>query len=132
MKQVIAYEWAKFLCENAHMQGFHYLMQYNSRGERVACVMGMLGLLAVKHGVITQPELHPDSYFADRFKFGDRALGLSGTASLPDSVVEWAGLKRRDGQYSEHFTDTLTMANDAKQVSFEKLADIIGKNWERL
>jgi hypothetical protein len=114
MKKSIAKKWVKALRSGEYKQGFGKL---NLSGR--FCCLGVLCELAVKSGVDV-PVTHE----------GPAKVYAFNSDTLPQVVMEWAGMKSQDGTYRTD-TNCLAEMNDSGR-SFDYLANIIERNVEKL
>src|SRR5687767_2980139 len=87
------------------------------------CCLGILCNLALVEGVC---DYYPENSI--------RVARFDGSCDiLPFSVMKWAGMKSEDGCFGNKETGVayLTEIND-DGASFDKIADIIEKNWRKL
>ena len=108
--------WVEALRSGAYRQGTDALRQRKDDGIDSFCCLGVLCDLAERAGVVTH---YQDEYL---HLYGAEANG----GSLPDEVIEWAGLDSPDPsiEYDGSMPD-LSELNDHYQLSFKRLADLI-------
>lgn len=104
MKKSIADKWIKALRSGKYKQTKNKL----TNGKEFCC-LGVLCEIAPK--ITTKSVLHTDE-----------------TLRKYPKVMQWAGIKSTNGHYGK---STLTIDNDFGN-SFNSIADIIEKNWEKL
>lgn len=133
MKKEIAERWVEALRSGEYNQGEACL-----RNNSNFCCLGVLCDLYVKDG-----HGHWEG------KFGEKELDLH-SATLPSTVIDWAGMKDSDGYITPKYNDdtqiTLWHLNDGipreglivgeekseLKLSFDEIADIIQMTWEEL
>lgn len=120
MKKAIAMKWAKALESGKYQQGTGRL--HNVNKDQFCC----LGVLCdiVKKDV-------SGSWMGSEFI---TLSGGSGVHAPPCSVVEFAGLKAREGQltYGKIGHTSLMSFNDSRRFSFKKIASIIRRRYKDL
>lgn len=122
MNPEIKEQWIEALLSGEYKQGKHSLRSFDD----MFCCLGVLCDLAVKAGVIPEPEEAFDTCYSY----------LGSCSALPEAVVEWAGMKnglKGDraahvgyGSYGRH--GVLSLDNDTGKT-FEEIAEIIRKNF---
>ena len=112
MKKKIADRWVRALRSGKYKQTAGCLEDLEGSN----CCLGVLCNLAVASKVCKKER----SY--DVFIFNDSG------GTLPDSVREWAGMKSCDGKRKNR--KSLINYNDDLGYSFDKIADIIEKNYK--
>lgn len=117
MKQAVAFEWAEALESGEYEQTFMI-----SEDDGKFCVFGVLNQLAWHAGVVERTPY--DTAYDDSYAYDGNPFGA------PDSVVEWAGLRNREGKREGQ--RSLMQLNDSHEASFQKLAEIIRAEWELL
>ena len=125
MKPEVKDQWVKALRSEEYEQGHGYLRDSNDR----YCCLGVLCDLAVKAGVISEPELaSTEGGEGESYSFGpDRNHDI---LYLPDVVRDWAGLATHNPTYGPDpdadmvDAPTLAGAND-DGVPFDQIAELI-------
>lgn len=112
MKKEIADKWVTALRSGEYEQGIGKL---NKDGK--FCCLGVLCELAVKDDVVL-----PITDSWDLTTYDGEA------AWLPNSVVNWSGMKDDNGMFGD---DSLVHMNDSGK-SFEEIAEVIEKNYQDL
>jgi hypothetical protein len=116
MKTDVKALWLTALRSGEYEQGSQRLR----RADNTYCCLGVLCDIAVKAGVIPEPETPG---FRDSYEYGVN----SNTAFLPDEVARWADVDRF-GQFTsngQHFD--LAQSND-DGATFETIANLIEKH----
>jgi len=125
MKRDIAERWVAKLRDPAVRQGRSMLGNVNG----LRCCLGVLCDIAVEDDVINPPE---PSLAAGR---DDPMLRYdTETSLLPESVVEWAGMRSKGGRYpapSCYMDNALFQDND-NGMTFAEIASIIERYVEEL
>jgi len=110
MNQDIKDKWINALRSGEYKQGIGGLKYRDA-----FCCLGVLCDLHAKE---------TDTRWVDYAEEGWLSDYLDNDGSLPDEVIEWAGLKVQDPVICSHFISTY---NDKKGYSFDRLADLIDK-----
>lgn len=135
MNPEVREEWKAALRSDEYQQGQAYLRQ-SSYGENVQyCCLGVLCEVAVKHGIIPEPEQllleedEPDEGLTEEFYYGHD------TQVLPRIVKLWAGLDSSNPEVvvpSEWLSDLdgdmttdLADCNDSLNLDFSQIADLL-------
>ena len=116
MKREIARKWVKALKSGDYVQGQGRLRSSTNE----FCCLGVLCNLHAQEF----PEL------AATQKTKSRYFGSSGY--LPDIVQEWAGIADRDVFFDCESVPPLVEMNDKLGYSFDKIANVISKNYKSL
>jgi hypothetical protein len=120
MNPLVKKQWVDALRSNQYEQGTDCLRS----GKDKFCCLGVLCDLAVKAGVIPEPEFVMYNYEdPSRYRY-DRSETL-----LPSKVASWAELDVDpeiliDDEFGRS-SETLTELNDGKHYPFNKIADLI-------
>lgn len=132
MKQEIAERWTDKLYELKERQCFGSLrkrkkMMAGPYGETCDCfcVLGALCDVAREDGLI---EWYHPMWDCPEGRMSCRTIGHRGYdyyGTLPESVIEWAGIKETSVQL-------LLNQNDSQLKGFDQLAAFINKEWESL
>ncbi len=117
MKQQIAQQWAAALRGGEYQQGIGSLRQHNS-----FCVLGVLCDLHLK----SYPE---NTGWVDN---GSVSSYQDFQLLLPNSVIEWAGMRTSNGQYGGMYGFASLSGSNDTGSSFNDIADIIDANWQNL
>lgn len=119
MKKSIATKWVKALRSGKYEQGTGRL-----RGDEGFCCLGVLCDLAVKAGVIEEPTMQYGIAFYGTDEDHD-------DENLPAIVMKWAGMKTDSGE-RKGTRVALTHLNDESMYSFDKIANVIEKEYQDL
>lgn len=123
MKPEIAELWATALESGEYCQGTGQLIQNLSQHLAPKyCCLGVLCALANKAGVISRPN--------DNNVHG-WALSTNG-ATLPEVVIEWAGMASAGGEYGIKPENDILIARNDNGDSFAEIAAIIREHVEEL
>lgn len=112
-------QWVEALTSGDYQQGQGKLAYVDSQNKTRYCCLGVLCDLAVKAGVIDEPEYDDDQHAA--FYDGEGAI-------LPVRVYEWAGLANIHGDPTEDKSYYLPSKND-QGATFTEIAKIIQENF---
>ena len=120
-------KWVEMLRSGEYKQGNGFLKRKISLEEPTYCCLGVLSELAVKEGVIPEPEEINESFF-----YG-RKIGTNGSRYyLCEEVMKWSGVDSHGGYDplpgNGGFTKFLTSDND-RGKNFNEIADIIENNY---
>ena len=86
------------------------------------CCLGVMCMIAVEEGIIKKPRKNTKT---GEYEFGEDKK----TGTLPQAVVEWAGVKSAYVAIPDG--GTLMSLNDSGKT-FEEIADVIEKYYEKL
>lgn len=128
MKRAIARKWAQALESGEYKQTTGSL-----RDSQGFCCLGVLcNLHAQEHSEISADETDPSSY-------------LTADAVLPETVMEWAGMRYEDGrfinkvevgiqteEYYGRYASCLIELNDELEYEFKDIAKVIRKHYKEL
>jgi hypothetical protein len=123
MRQDIADLWAEELRSGKYTQGTGFLCTEKENDTPKHCCLGVLCELAIKQGLPVA--IQKDGEVLITVSFDGEAI------TLPDSVVDWAGLKSSGGKWDEARDFSLWHANDSG-TTFDEIAEIIEKEWRHL
>lgn len=115
MKEEIKNKWVAALRSGEYKQGNGRLRD-SANG---FCCLGVLCDLYSKEKEV------PWTFVNVRFPYF-----LNENAILPSEVAKWAGTRVKDGSYGDGETYGLIYYNDTLNYDFNKIADIIEKDWQ--
>jgi len=118
MKYNIMKKWVKALRSGEYKQGKLALHRIESDAY---CCLGVLCELAVKENIVKK-----SSECSSSTSEYDELAG-----SLPESVVDWAGMKSASGSRKNR-RNSLMVLNDDSNFSFKRIADVIEKEYKDL
>jgi hypothetical protein len=125
MKRNIAKQWAAALRSGDYKQGRFQLR----RGDQFCCLGVLCNLHAQAHPKIAAQQRRPHVYMGQK-------------AYLPAEVIKWAGIQTGDDPMLPKLPTKATKVqgavryftslNDAHRLSFDKIADLVDANWEKI
>jgi hypothetical protein len=130
MKKAIAKIWVKALRSGKFEQAEGFLKRFDRNDKPSHCCLGVLCELYND----TMKKNQKKSLPVEVYKNGDgttHAIFGSSDATLPNEVMEWAGMKSMTGDLVYCDYSDLTCMNDEGE-DFDTIADTIEKNVENL
>lgn len=106
-------KWIQALRSKKYKQGKSCL--YNPQ-TRTYCCLGVACVSAIKAGIKIKRETYEDDMLFD-----------NSSASLPDKVMKWLGIKDSDPELRKNLG--CIRANDSLDMSFETIADLLEKRY---
>lgn len=138
MHKNIMEKWVNSLRSGKYRKGRNRLCAIRKNGNKNWCCLGVLcDLYTAENPDALKSSIYFDSWTRKNVVRYDDNFCLPTIATLPDAVARWAGIKTKNGQFTNRLTsqDTcLAELNDCTKSrhSFKRMADIIEKNWEQL
>lgn len=127
MKADIAKLWSAALRAGGYQQG-RYNLHAVCDGVHTFCCLGVLCELAMMAGV---PVVREQPEYGDGTNGMVRYDGYG--RGLPESVLEWSGIRTPTAQFGQSDAlGSLAEENDHNWASFEKIAQRIDRDFERL
>ena len=119
-------KWVKALRSGKYKRGSGHLRKKTPTGIRYCC----LGVLCdITPGVVWTDEYDDVEAGTYRAVYGGSGNG----ACLPEGVMQYAGMGTQRGYIpTRKGMDILDDINDSGKYSFNQIADIIEKHWEKL
>jgi hypothetical protein len=139
MDQTIKEQWIDALESGRYEMGRGALRE-EVNGKDKYCCLGVLCEIAVEEGVIPPGATQPNSYFGNRYYYGNPESADSkiyDSGYLPAAVMNWAGLSecnpraKAAGHECAGHDGTVTLAdlNDSDYYTFKYIARFIGENF---
>ena len=115
--------WVAALRSGKYKQGENYLHITNEEGEDQYCCLGVACAVAVENGVDLEMSVNLNTHEYDHCG-----------ATLPLTVMHWLGTvnpnpKTEDDSINGFGKASLTHLNDAKRYDFNKIADVIERDF---
>lgn len=138
MHKNIMEKWVNALRSGKYRKGRNRLCAISKNGNKNWCCLGVLcDLYTAENPNALKSSIYFDPWTWKSVTHYDDNLSLPSSATLPDAVARWAGIKTKNGQFTNQRTSQptcLAELNDCKRNkrSFKRMADIIENIWEQL